>query len=85
MIGLGRFAFTPLLPIMLHDHVIDLQEGTFLTSIHDVGYLLEAFFCMFLPWLLRQRQWAIPSQSMMVLYSLVATAVFIFGLSLPFR
>ncbi|MFZ4116465.1 MAG: YbfB/YjiJ family MFS transporter [Chthoniobacterales bacterium] len=82
VMGLGRFAFTPLLPMMLHDHVIDLQGGTFLASIHYVGYLLGALFCMLLPWLLRQCHWAIPSQSAMVRYSLVATALFIFGMSL---
>ena len=31
-LGIGRFAFTPLLPMMLHDGVIDLHSASWLAS-----------------------------------------------------
>ena len=31
-VGIGRFAFTPLLPMMLHDGVIDLPTASWLAS-----------------------------------------------------
>jgi predicted MFS family arabinose efflux permease len=30
--GIGRFAFTPLLPMMLHDRVISLSDASWLAS-----------------------------------------------------
>jgi len=32
--GLGRFAFTPMLPIMLHEGKLDLQAGGVLASLN---------------------------------------------------
>ncbi|GAC1519512.1 MAG: YbfB/YjiJ family MFS transporter [Collimonas sp.] len=46
--GIGRFAFTPLLPMMLHDGVIDLAAGGWLATANYVGYLLGALLCMVL-------------------------------------
>lgn len=48
--GVGRFAFTPLLPMMLHDGVLTLAEGSWLATANYVGYLLGALACMALPW-----------------------------------
>ena len=48
--GVGRFAFTPLLPMMLHDGVLTLTEGSWLATANYVGYLLGALACMALPW-----------------------------------
>ena len=40
--GIGRFAFTPMLPLMqLHD-LISLRQGSYLASANYVGYLLGA-------------------------------------------
>ena len=51
--GIGRFAFTPLLPMMLHDQVMTLPEASWLASANYLGYLLGAVFCTFQP-MLRQ-------------------------------
>lgn len=44
--GIGRFAFTPLLPMMLHDGVIDLQGGGWLATANYIGYFVGALSCM---------------------------------------
>lgn len=46
--GIGRFAFTPLLPIMLHDGVVDLTAGGWLATANYFGYFLGALLCMVL-------------------------------------
>ena len=48
--GVGRFAFTPLLPMMLHDGVLTLAAGSWLATANYIGYLLGALACMALPW-----------------------------------
>ncbi len=83
-IGFARFAYTPLLPMMLRDHTIDLQEGAALASLHYLGYFLGALFSMLLPWLLRQCRCRIPQQSSLLRYNLLAITLFIFGMALPF-
>jgi predicted MFS family arabinose efflux permease len=45
-LGIGRFAFSPLLPMMLHDKVITLTEGGWLATANYVGYFLGALLCM---------------------------------------
>ena len=49
--GIGRFAFTPILPMMLHDGVVDLPRASWLASTNYVGYLVGALLCTFEPWL----------------------------------
>ncbi len=49
--GIGRFAFTPLLPMMLNDGVIDLPAASWLASANYFGYLVGALLCMVQPWL----------------------------------
>jgi predicted MFS family arabinose efflux permease len=41
-VGLGRFAFTPMLPIMLHEGKLDLQGGGVLASLNYLGYFVGA-------------------------------------------
>lgn len=48
-LGIGRFAFTPLLPVMLHAGVLDLREGGWLASANYAGYFVGALTCAFLP------------------------------------
>jgi predicted MFS family arabinose efflux permease len=40
--GIGRFAFTPLLPMMLRDGAVDLQGGGWLATANYVGYFFGA-------------------------------------------
>lgn len=49
--GIGRFAFTPLLPMMLNDGVIDLPSASWLASANYLGYMLGALLCTLQPWL----------------------------------
>ncbi|MDE0390807.1 MAG: YbfB/YjiJ family MFS transporter [Rhodospirillales bacterium] len=41
-VGIGRFAFTPLLPMMLPDGVLTIPGGGLLATVHFVGYLMGA-------------------------------------------
>lgn len=41
-LGIGRFAFTPVLPMMLHDRTGTLAEGGWLASANYFGYLIGA-------------------------------------------
>ena len=49
--GIGRFAFTPLLPMMLADKVVDLPAASFLASANYLGYLVGALLCTFQPFI----------------------------------
>ena len=55
--GIGRFAFTPLLPMMLHDGVLDLPAASWLASANYFGYLLGALLCTFQPWIWARVRW----------------------------
>lgn len=44
--GIGRFAFTPILPMMLHDGSLTLAQGSWLATGNYVGYFLGALACM---------------------------------------
>jgi MFS family permease len=49
-LGIGRFAFTPLLPLMLHSDAfgqpqLDIQHGGWLASFNYAGYFLGAVTC----------------------------------------
>lgn len=47
--GVGRFAFTPFLPLMRDDGLVSLGEGGWLASVHFLGYLLGALAAGRLP------------------------------------
>ncbi|MCS6765284.1 MAG: YbfB/YjiJ family MFS transporter [Candidatus Protistobacter heckmanni] len=47
--GIGRFAFTPLLPMMQADAGLTLQQGGWLASVNYIGYLLGALMAARLP------------------------------------
>ncbi len=42
--GIGRFAFTPLLPLMQDDGLASITDGGVLASVHFLGYWLGAVF-----------------------------------------
>ncbi len=47
--GIGRFAFTPLLPLMQQHGEVTLDAGAWLAAANYVGYLCGALACTFLP------------------------------------
>lgn len=80
--GIGRFAFTPLLPMMLHDGVVDIAAGSWLATANYIGYLVGALLFMALPWLGR-RVGPMPGHALLVRAGLVATVLLTAGLALP--
>ena len=52
--GIGRFAFTPLLPMMLHDGTLDLPAASWLATANYLGYWLGAVACALQPLLWRR-------------------------------
>src|SRR5256885_2036549 len=47
--GIGRFAFTPMLPMMQADAGLSVAQGGWLASAHYVGYLLGALWAAAMP------------------------------------
>ena len=45
VLGVGRFAFTPLLPLMLQNGTLDIRHGGWLASLNYAGYFLGAITC----------------------------------------
>jgi len=70
--GLGRFAFTPMLPIMLQEGKLELAAGGVLASLNYLGYFLGAVSCAAI---------GIKASSM-VRGGLVATAALLVGMGL---
>jgi MFS family permease len=81
--GIGRFAFTPLLPMMLADGVLDLPTASWLASANYFGYLIGALLCTFQPWIWRRLGSPRPPRpAALVRYGLVATALLTLGMAL---
>ena len=74
--GIGRFAFTPILPMMLSDGVVDLPGASWLASANYLGYMLGALLCTLQPWLWARFRW-LPSlaYSTLVRAGLMATGI----------
>lgn len=83
--GIGRFAFTPLLPMMLHDGVVDLPGASWLASANYLGYMLGALLCTLQPWLWARFRW-LPSfaYSSLVRAGLLATGALTLAMAWPF-
>ena len=85
--GIGRFAFTPLLPMMLHDGVVTLAVASWLATANYLGYWLGAMACALQPvvWQ-RWRRWrgSAPSlvHTVVVRAGLVATVLLTLGMAL---
>jgi MFS family permease len=80
--GIGRFAFTPLLPLMLAERTVDLSGASLLASANYLGYLLGALACTFQPWIWRRIGWrAGVDGPRLVRGGLVATAALTLGMA----
>lgn len=73
--GIGRFAFTPLLPMMLHDGVVDLHDASWLATANYLGYWLGALACAVQPMLWRRSGRADLRHTRVVRLNLVATVL----------
>ena len=81
--GIGRFAFTPLLPMMLQDGVVNLAGASWLATANYLGYLLGAMACAAQPALWRRRGVAPLRHTRVVRFGLVATVLLTLGMALP--
>jgi hypothetical protein len=82
--GIGRFAFTPLLPLMLHDGVVDLHAASRLASANYIGYLLGAVGCTLQPRLWARMPRLPPIDApLLVRTGLVGTALLTLAMAVP--
>ncbi|MEO6320119.1 MAG: YbfB/YjiJ family MFS transporter [Polaromonas sp.] len=81
--GIGRFAFTPILPMMLSDGVVDLPGASWLASANYLGYMLGAIFCTLQPRIWSRLRW-LPALafSSLVRAGLLATGVLTLAMAL---
>src|SRR3954469_14802050 len=70
--GIGRFAFTPLLPLMQQDAGLSLVHGSWPATGSYAGYLAAAVICIASP----------PVPSRPVRWGLLSIAVFTLGMAL---
>lgn len=80
--GIGRFAFTPLMPMMLHDGLLDITAASWLASVNYVGYLVGALLCTVQPALWRRLALAPLRASLMLKLALLATCVLTVAMAL---
>lgn len=72
LLGIGRFSYTPVLPMMLDEQTITLAEGGLLATLHFIGYFLGAAICMV---------WRLPPTTM-IRSGLALTVVLLFGMAM---
>ena len=82
--GIGRFAFTPLLPLMLSEGAIDLDQASWLASANYLGYLAGALLCTVAPWIAsRVPGWPHADGPRVARGGLWATAALTLAMALP--
>jgi MFS family permease len=81
--GIGRFAFTPLLPMMLAEGSVSIAGASLLASANYLGYLVGALACTFQPWIARRlgRSGTVDAP-WMVRAALLATVLLTLGMAL---
>jgi predicted MFS family arabinose efflux permease len=72
LLGIGRFAYTPLLPMMLEEHIVTLAGGGLIATLHYIGYFLGAAACML---------WRFPPTAM-IRSGLAMTVALLFGMAI---
>ena len=83
--GIGRFAFTPILPMMLNDGVLDLPGASWLASANYLGYMLGALLCTLQPWIWSRLRWLpLLAFSTLVRVGLIATGVLTLAMAWQF-
>ena len=83
--GIGRFAFTPILPMMLNDGVVDLPAASWLASANYLGYLLGAMLCTLQPWIWARLRWLpLLAYSSLVRAGLIATGALTLAMAWQF-
>ena len=82
--GIGRFAFTPILPMMLRDGVVDLHAASWLASANYLGYLSGAILCTLQPriWVQLPRLPVVDAPTM-TRTGLALTMLLTLGMALP--
>lgn len=80
--GIGRFAFTPLLAMMLQGGTVSLAGGSWLAAVNYTGYLVGALACMALPWVAPRtaRAW---QGARLARWGLAATVLLTGAMALP--
>lgn len=78
--GLGRFAFTPLLPYLVQDNIIDLAQGASLASLNYFGYLIGAVCAVFLTRPALLKKWLLTALFVNTLSTAAQLLVFDFNL-----
>lgn len=73
--GIGRFAYTSILPLMIGEGALDLNYGSTLASSNYLGYLVGALGCVLVP-----NHW---SSARIVRWGLLATVLLTAGMMLP--
>jgi predicted MFS family arabinose efflux permease len=82
--GIGRFAFTPLLPMMLADGLVDLAGGSTLATANYLGYWIGAMACALQPALWRRWPRApVLVHASVVRAGLLATALLTLAMAWP--
>lgn len=71
--GIGRFAFTPILPLMQSAGEMNLIQGSWLASINYLGYLLGALACI----------WLVSRPALWAKYGLLAVALMTLAMAFP--
>ena len=82
--GIGRFAFTPLMPMMLHEQLLDLPSAGWLASINYFGYLTGGMLCVLQPWIAALIKRTKPVNAPRIVQGgLIVTGLLTLGMSAP--
>lgn len=74
--GIGRFAFTPVLPMMLEEGALGIAAGAWLASLNYLGYLIGALSAIFIR--------IVPARAIRAGLATIALTTLAMALPLPF-